>query len=324
MKEGHIDCAAGKATPEELERIGRYSRRPLRPEEVYTFSVVLCDNEIDRDMEQFTVEALQELAGLFIGKTGIFDHSMKSGDQKARVYEAKAEPVEGRTNQAGEPYWQLKAKAYMLHSDENETLINEIDAGIKKEVSVGVAIGSKTCAVCGKPRTGRGCGHIPGQWYDGKLCRHMLNGAKDAYEWSFVAVPAQRAAGVTKAFHTGQEQNGTEQWMQKLKVPGGTVTLTKEQAQAALRTWEALEADAELGRAYKQKLVCRASALLPAAMPELDGTVFRRVAEEMTAEELECFCKAFETRKRALSPPAPQLAPVKEQSSNQALDQFKI
>jgi hypothetical protein len=35
----------------ELELIGRYARKELTQEEIYTFSVILCDNEIDRDNE---------------------------------------------------------------------------------------------------------------------------------------------------------------------------------------------------------------------------------------------------------------------------------
>lgn len=49
------------------------------------FSVVLCNNDVDRDHEKFTRRALEELGALFVGKTGIFDHSMKSGDQAARI-----------------------------------------------------------------------------------------------------------------------------------------------------------------------------------------------------------------------------------------------
>ena len=50
------------------------------------FSVVLCNNDVDRDHEKFTRQALEKLGALFVGKTGIFDHSMKSGDQAARIY----------------------------------------------------------------------------------------------------------------------------------------------------------------------------------------------------------------------------------------------
>ena len=41
---GIIEKGAGSADSGALERINRYTRRPYKAEEVYTFSVVLCDN----------------------------------------------------------------------------------------------------------------------------------------------------------------------------------------------------------------------------------------------------------------------------------------
>ena len=59
MKEGFVikSGKAGEVSPEELGKINRYCRRELAPGEVYTFSVILCDNEIDRDGERFTIGA---------------------------------------------------------------------------------------------------------------------------------------------------------------------------------------------------------------------------------------------------------------------------
>ncbi|MEG2038600.1 MAG: hypothetical protein RRZ73_02615, partial [Oscillospiraceae bacterium] len=56
---------------QDLELINRYATREFKPEEIYTFRVTLCDNDIDRDFERFTKEALDKLAELFVGKTGI-------------------------------------------------------------------------------------------------------------------------------------------------------------------------------------------------------------------------------------------------------------
>lgn len=36
------------------------------------------------------------------------------------------------------------------------------------------------------------CTHIKGAEYGGKLCCYILDEPFDAYEWSFVAVPAQK------------------------------------------------------------------------------------------------------------------------------------
>ena len=70
----------------ELELINAYTRTPLNSEDVYTFTVTLCDNEIDRDFECFSTESLEKLKELFVGKTGISDHSMRSRDQAARIF----------------------------------------------------------------------------------------------------------------------------------------------------------------------------------------------------------------------------------------------
>ena len=49
------DSEQNTVTDEELALINKYTRRQLSKDEVYVFSVVLCDNDIDRDGERFTV-----------------------------------------------------------------------------------------------------------------------------------------------------------------------------------------------------------------------------------------------------------------------------
>lgn len=131
MNEPNI-CAGGAVTEQELAAIAQYSRRPLTAEEVYTFPLVLCDNDLDRDNECFTDEALEKLAELFCGKTGIFDHDPRGEKQTARIYRCRVEPEEGRLNYRGAPYKALKADAYMVRTAANADLILEIDGGIKK------------------------------------------------------------------------------------------------------------------------------------------------------------------------------------------------
>ena len=74
------------ANDKEMALINGYSRRTLTPDEVYTFNVILCDNDIDRDGERFTEKALASLATLFIGRTGIFDHNPTAQNQAARIF----------------------------------------------------------------------------------------------------------------------------------------------------------------------------------------------------------------------------------------------
>jgi hypothetical protein len=183
-----------------LGLINRFTRRAVTEGEVYAFPVVLCDNEIDRDGERFSVGALEKLAEMFVGKTGIFDHNPKGENQTARIYSCEVRTDEGRVTLSGEPYTYLYARAYMMRTEGNRDLITEIDGGIKKEVSVSCSVAKKVCSVCGADRRESGCGHIKGRSYGGKICADILDDPTDAYEWSFVAVPAQAEAGVTKRF----------------------------------------------------------------------------------------------------------------------------
>ena len=184
---------------EMLEQLNKFTRRQLSADEVFIFPVTLCDNEIDRDNERFSRKSLDELAEKFIGVTGIFDHDPKGGNQTARIF--MTEVIEGdRENSIGERYAYLKGYAYMVRTSSNADLIREIDGGIKKEVSVSCTADRQVCSVCGTDRRVKACHHVKGRRYDGIKCFVSLEDISDAYEWSFVAVPAQVCAGVTKKF----------------------------------------------------------------------------------------------------------------------------
>ncbi|MDO4156091.1 MAG: hypothetical protein Q4D37_04850 [Oscillospiraceae bacterium] len=183
-----------------LQALNQFTRRAHSADEVYIFDVLLCDNEIDRDFERFSLSALQTMKTLFVGKTGIFDHNPSGTNQTARIFSTRLETHSEQHTSTGEPYTCLKGSAYMVRTDSNQDLIREIDAGIKKEVSVSCTATSHTCSVCGKDRRTGGCPHVQGELYQGMLCHTVLSDITDAYEWSFVAVPAQRQAGVTKQY----------------------------------------------------------------------------------------------------------------------------
>ncbi len=57
---------------------------------------------------------------------------------------------------------------------------------------------------------------MKGRMYSGKLCHTVLDDVTDAYEWSFVAVPAQVNAGVTKHY-TENETHFTDADVNALK-----------------------------------------------------------------------------------------------------------
>ena len=212
-------CSGGTPTPEQLEKINRQSRAALTAEQVYCFSVRLCDDRPDRDNERFDAEALPRLAELFIGKTGICDHSWSAKDQVARIFDARTEP-EGEATI-------LRAWAYMLRGEHTDPIIANIEAGIHREVSVGCAMAKTRCSVCGADYGS--CEHRKGEVYGGQTCCCVLSEPVDAYEFSFVAVPAQPAAGVMKGFREdGSIQKNAElarRYMASLRAEGVRLTL---------------------------------------------------------------------------------------------------
>ena len=190
----------------DIALINEYSVKELTPQDVFCFSIILCDNEVDRDMERFTDASLDKLAPLFLGKSVLFDHRWSAEKQVARLYRTFVEELNGEKTVMGESKRVLRGSAYMLRTEETADLIKAIEGGIKKEVSVGCQMGGCKCSICGEKfsynwQTGKYLcenDHFKGDTYDGKMCVGDLVDPKDAYEVSFVAVPAQRGAGVTK------------------------------------------------------------------------------------------------------------------------------
>ena len=188
---------------EELAAINGYTMRELGAEEVFTFRLAACDNQIDRDNEKFSDAALEGLAALYPGKPVLLDHTWSAETQCARVYGAAVENDPARAGVR-----RLMLRCFVPRLDSTKAHIEAIETGLKRECSVGCAVKRRLCGLCGKDYWTE-CLHIKGQEYDGQMCYVVLDGAADAYEVSFVAVPAQREAGVVKS---GETENADEKW----------------------------------------------------------------------------------------------------------------
>ena len=104
----------------------------------------------------------------------------------------------------------------------------------------------------------------------------------DAYEWSFVAVPAQRAAGVVKRFGQGE---GSLKAM--VRACG---------SRAQVRELEELEKLSALGKSYLGALRREVRRLMLVADETLDGAVAESVTEKLGERELLELKKAFGAR----------------------------
>jgi|GEM_PF-55785 len=268
------DSTTAEVTDKELELINAYSRRKLTKNEVYVFGVVLCDNDIDRDNERFTVESLFELEKLFVGKTGIFDHSPTAKNQTARIFACSVESVDGRKTATGDDYFRLTARAYIPKTKGNDEIIQAIDSGILKEVSIGCAAGEVKCSVCGESLNH--CSHIKGETYGGRKCYGELCGIYDAYEWSFVAVPAQRSAGVIKSFK-GKEMKMEE--ILKSIYTEKDINLSGEECKKLCSYIDELKKSAADGVYYRDSLTSEVLRLSAVVQPDISRETMESVAK---------------------------------------------
>ena len=285
----------------ELELINKYTRRSFSQDEIYTFSVILCDNEIDRDFERFSDKALYDLEKLFVGVTGVMDHDPKSRNQSARIFSCCVEAPQGRTTSDGRDYLRLLARAYVPVAQCSRDLITMIDSGIKKEVSVGCSVRKRICSVCGGNNDI--CGHIRGRDYDGLKCCAILDEPTDAYEWSFVAVPAQRAAGVTKNYEKGVMNMDIEKRLSE----GGELTFSPDEVRMLSERLRTLSEKAADGEAYRRKLETDISKAAAVALPELKKDTLGFITSKMSAVQLEELCSVLGKKVASVMPLRPQI-----------------
>lgn len=321
MKQGRIEkMAQEEITPEQLEKISQYTRRTLPSDKLFVFPIVLCDNEVDRDCERFTEQSLAKLAELFVGKTGVFDHVARAENQSARIFDTEVVTTADSTS-LGSSYQYLKAWAYMVRCEKNETLILEIDAGIKKEVSVGCAVSKIYCSVCGNEQKENPCQHQKGKSYGGVLCHYLLEQPTDAYEWSFVAVPAQRNAGVTKRYG---EFSLEENLLEKIFESKEEVLLTKQQVYALRSHLKQLDRLAEQGQQYTDQLCKEVIRYASIAQPALDSALLETVTRKMSLPELQSFHRSYQNMATEKISPMPQLARMEAEENPKADTHFKI
>lgn len=310
---------SGKPINNELELINQFTRKMLSEDELYCFSLILCDNEIDRDYERFSENSLKELEKLFVGVTGVLNHDPRSENQTARIFSCSLEKPENQFTSDGLPYSRLCARAYMPKTNKNIDFIKELESGIKKEVSIGCSVQKRICSVCGKSISI--CGHVRGRQYQNKLCFATLEEPNDAYEWSFVAVPAQKAAGVIKSyqnsiFNTNNTKGSDFMDIEKKLFSCTEQTFSPEEMNILAEKFRILSQKAIDGDAYRNRLETDIRKFAAISLPELPKDTLSFITDKMSAVQLEEFRSALQTKAAASVPLKPQLFTEKNLKNN--------
>lgn len=172
-------------TQDDMERIQKFSHRKLMDDEVFIFSITICNNDIDADYERFSSHSVFQMAEKYLGKTGI-----------AQLEEQTAYPVIFDTGVRIDPdrkvdggvddYVELIARAYFVKRPNNLKIVDAITTGDLREVSVACSVKRTICSICGK---GDCTAHQKSLLYDGYVAHKILADVSEVFDWAFVAKP---------------------------------------------------------------------------------------------------------------------------------------
>lgn len=184
-------------TVKEFEYIKPLVADEVTPEQLYIFTLHMCNNEIDSDFDRLTPEFLTQFAEHINAGTAplIKDHMWSSDGQIGRVY--RAEVLSDGVNSLGETFTYVLGYAYVAADSE---IVPRVKLGLLSEVSVGFDGSGYSCSVCGSGVLSYDyqCpnGHTFGSTHEDTPIYRNVDRCLAALECSFVPVPAQEGAEI--------------------------------------------------------------------------------------------------------------------------------
>lgn len=99
-------------TDDDLQLINAYTRNVVDENDVCLVSAMLCDNDVDRDGERFTIESLYELEKLLVGKAEVMDYK-RHRSERARIISCNVVKSDKQKTALGDDCAGLTAKIYI-------------------------------------------------------------------------------------------------------------------------------------------------------------------------------------------------------------------
>lgn len=169
----------------QLEKINKFTRRNLSADEIQIFKIILCNNDIDKDYNCLSNDAIESLKELYIGKTT----SLLMDDGKnilARIFDTEIITDSSIKTETGEDYKYLMASLFIIKSDENLPYLSKFSGAENNYGTISYSVNTKECSICHCNQNRMSCEHIKGKTYEGNLCYTILKDVMDAYEWDWV------------------------------------------------------------------------------------------------------------------------------------------
>lgn len=160
----------------------------------------------------------------------------------------------------------------------------------------------------------------------GTACHRILEEPTDAYECSFVAVPAQKNAGVTKKASIVRTESIAESEADIIKAikSSESIMISKEQSGYLAQYIEKLERNSQWGEIYQNSLkdsIIKYSAI---TQPDMPQEIVKSAIAGLDTSELVSMEASYRKMARRLVPLSPQLAVKRDENENTENDEFKI
>ncbi len=188
--EGEVVGFRGRPHEEDLlAAVNQYTLRELGPDEIATFTLELCHNQVDRHHSRFPEDELEHINRLVLGRPFMERHDLRGSLPRGTFFRSRIERHGERVS--------VRPDVYVLRTGENAGFILNIEGGVYRETSIGFTFTTPECSVCGKDI--RTCGHTPGKQYDGDSCHFIMRGVTDVIEGSVVSSGSQGTRFVSQA-----------------------------------------------------------------------------------------------------------------------------
>ncbi len=177
------------------DAVNRFALREMDGAEYVTFTLDLCNNQVDRHFSRFPEEELERINALVPGRPLMERHDLRGTLPRGRFFRSAL-------HREGEMV-SVRPEVYVMRTEENRDFILNIEGGVYRETSIGFSFRMPECSVCGKDL--RTCDHVPGQAYGEDVCHFIMRDVLEVLEGSVVSSGSQ-GTGFVRGERSGAER----------------------------------------------------------------------------------------------------------------------
>ncbi len=188
------ELQAGDAT---MAAINALALKALTPDDVAVFSLDICNDQIDKHHSRFPHDELTRINAMIPGRPFMERHDLRGTLPRGTFFRSQLASHDGMLS--------VRPDVFMLRTEENKDFIANIEGGVYRETSIGIAFMRPECSICGKDI--RECRHIPGRDYDGAMCHYVMHDVREVIEGSIVPAGSQ-GTKIVAAMRAALSQTG--------------------------------------------------------------------------------------------------------------------